>query len=343
MQPGLPPLERYITAGGVRIYRLPVVAFPGLEAYAHLVLGAGVPTLVDTGSGLGSSNDDLDAAFAALHSAYGERISLGDVARVLITHGHIDHFGGLSHVVAQAKAGVQIGVHPLDRRILSAYDERVIIATKELTIYLERAGIPPHLRARLIEMYGFAKRHYRSHHVDLLLDDGQELDGMRFIHTPGHCSGQVCIRIDDVLLSADHILARTTPHQSPESITHYTGLGHYFASLDRIAAERDLRLALGGHEEAIEDVYARIQAIRESHGRKLNRVIDALRAAGEPQTISALSKAIYPERHGYDVLLAIEEVGAHVEYLYERGELGIANLDQIEQEDNPALLYQLAP
>jgi hypothetical protein len=48
---------------------------------------------------------------------------------------------------------------------------------------------------------------------------------------------------------------------------------------------------------------------------------------------------MYPDRHGYEVLLALEEVGAHIEYLYQHGYLAISNLDEVEREPNPALQY----
>jgi hypothetical protein len=51
---------------------------------------------------------------------------------------------------------------------------------------------------------------------------------------------------------------------------------------------------------------------------------------------------MYPDKHGYEVLLALEEVGAHIEYLYEHGMLSVCNLAEVEREDNPALLYGLA-
>ena len=100
-----------------------------------------------------------------------------------------------------------------------------------------------------------------------------------FIHTPGHCPGQVCIAVGDVLLSADHVLQRTTPHQSPESITAYTGLGHYLDALTKVGAMGGFDIALGGHELAIHDVYKRIADIRDSHSRKLERMLDSLRAS----------------------------------------------------------------
>lgn len=336
----LPPIKRFESNTGVRIYRIPVEAFPGFIAYCYILLEAGVTTLIDTGSGLGNSNDHLLKGIAAVREQYGEAVDLPDIKRILITHGHIDHFGGVAFM--QEQTGAQIGIHELDRRVLVAYEERVIIATKDLRVYLERAGVKEDLRHRLMDMYGIAKKTFRSVAVDFSLNEGVELDGLRFMHTPGHCPGQVCILIGDVLLSADHILARITPHQAPESITPYTGLGHYLESLNRMAQIEGIQLALGGHEDPIESVYERIEAIRDSHRRKLERVLDIIRQANQPCTISDMSKTMYPERHSYDVLLALEEVGAHVEYLYQHGQLAVCNLDEVEREDNPALLYGLA-
>lgn len=335
----LPPIERFESSGGVRIYRIPVQAFEPLLAYCYVLLGAGPPTLVDTGSGFGDSNAHLLAGIQALRDDFGEPLAVTDIKRILITHGHIDHFGGAAFMIAQS-GGAAVGIHELDRRILVNYEERVVVATRDVSIYLERAGVSERLRDGLIEMYAFGKQHFSSVPVSINLDEHSVLDGIEFIHTPGHCPGQVCIRLGDVLLSADHILSRTTPNQAPESITHYTGLGHYLESLHKVARVDGIRLALGGHEDPITEVYERIIGIHASHQRKLERILDIVRAAPQPPTISEISKAMYTNVRGYDVLLALSEVGAHVEYLYERGRLAVYNLAEVEQASNPALRYE---
>jgi len=336
----LPPVTQYRSSSGVDIYRLPLVLFPNnFTGYAFVLEGVGALTLVDTGSGMGRSNDDLLDGFRQLRDRFGKSYSLSDIERIIITHGHIDHFGGLAFVKEQTDA--QVGIHELDRRVLTNYEERVVVATKALGIYFDRAGISPSLRQTLFEMYGFAKKHVTSIDVDFSLEDEGVVDGMEFIHTPGHCPGQVCIRLGDVLLSADHVLSRTTPHQSPESITHYMGLDHYADSLRKLLRYEGIRLALGGHEDPIHDLYGRIQAIRASHNRKLDRIRKIMRDSGAPMTISQISKAMYPDVEGYHVLLAIEEAGAHIEYLYQHGHLTIANLKEFEAQPNPAILYEL--
>lgn len=334
----LPAVERFESSSGARIYRIPMTVFPnGFVGFSHVVLNAGPPTLVDTGSGFDSSNEDLLKGIEAVRHDFGESLALTDIEHILVTHGHMDHFGGVAFM--QEQTGAQVGIHELDRRVLTAYEERVIVATKDLRVYMERAGVNPEQRQDLIDMYGFAKKHVRSVPVDFSLDEDVMFEGMQFIHTPGHCPGQVCIILGDVMLCADHILSRTTPHQAPESITHYTGLGHYRDALRKVAKIDGIELALGGHEDPIYNVYQRIEDIQHSHERKLNRVLDIIKQMASPCTIVEVTEMMYPQKRGYETLLALEEAGAHVEYLYQHGMLSVANLDEIETQDNPALRY----
>ncbi len=336
----LPAIERFTSDTGARIYRLPMEAFPKFIVYSYLVLQGGAPTLIDTGSNMDRSQEDLIDAIHAVRDHYDEPLEVEDIGRIIITHGHIDHHGGLNHI--RGLTGAQVGIHALDKRVIQNYQERVVVSTKNLRIFLQRAGVPAEQIAALMEIYGFAKRMFKAERVDFLLEEDTDIDGMSFIHTPGHCPGQVCIRLGDVLLTADHVLSRITPHQAPESITPYTGLGHYLTALDKIAHVEGVTLALGGHEDPIYDFYDRIDAIHADHQRKLDRLTDLLGAADSSQTIQDITQQMYPDQSGYNILLAVEEVGAHIEYLYEHGYLAVANLDELEAHDNPALRYQLA-
>lgn len=331
-------IERFESTTDVRVYRIPMEVFPNFIGYAYLLLGAGVPTLVDAGSGFGSSTEDLLRGLDSVREDFGEAFKVTDIERIIITHGHIDHFGGLKAIL-EATGGAKVGVHPLDRRIITNYNERRVVATKDVTIFLKRAGIPEERLPKLLEMYNFSKQHYQSVQVDFLVEEGRELDGMQFYHVPGHCSGQVAIRLGDIFLSADHILSRTSPHVAAESITNWTGLAHYRESLRKIRKLEGIRLVLAGHEEVMTDLHGRIDSIQERIDEKLLWLMENIRQAGQALSISEISKRRYREKHGFDVLLALQEAGAYIEYLYDRGYLGIANLDEVEEEANPVLLY----
>jgi glyoxylase-like metal-dependent hydrolase (beta-lactamase superfamily II) len=247
----------------------------------------------------------------------------------------MDHFGGLPFVRQYTDA--PIGVHPLDKRVLSNYEERVIVASRRLKNFLEQAGVSDRDTANLMAMYLWAKDRYRSTAVQFSLDEKKPLhDEIPVYHVPGHCPGQVCLLVDDMMLTADHVLARTTPHQAPESITNHMGLGHYLDSLAKIERVAGVRLALGGHEKPMDDLYGRIQEIREVHENRLNKILEICR---EPKSIAEVSKELFGSVHSYHVLLALEEAGAHVEYLYQRGELAASNLAEIEREERPVIAY----
>ena len=94
-----------------------------------------------------------------------------------------------------------------------------------------------------------------------------------------------------------------------------------------------IRLSLPGHEAEIGDLGARIDAIAAHHRERLQTGCWTI--CREPQSLVAVSRALFGERSGYTRLLALEEAGAHVEYLFQRGELGIANLEDVAARAEP--------
>jgi glyoxylase-like metal-dependent hydrolase (beta-lactamase superfamily II) len=330
-------LDRFATASGIPIYRLPVEAFPNHYTNCYLILADDRVILIDVASGWATGNEQLLALLAQVCDQFGEKVAITDIDTLILTHGHIDHFGGALFLREQSP-GLRLGIHELDAKTLRNIEERVIVTSKNLEIFLERAGLRPEPVIRLTEMNKFSKDMFHSTTVDFLINPAEILEGLfQVFHTPGHCPGQVCLLLDDILFSADHVLARTTPIQSPEYITRHTGLDHYLESLKLVEKIPGIRLALGGHEAEIPHFYDRVDEIRNFHHDRLQKVLDLCR---EPATIKEISRGLFSVVSGYNVLLALLETGAHVEHLYERGHLRVVNLDEVERNRNPALLYQ---
>jgi glyoxylase-like metal-dependent hydrolase (beta-lactamase superfamily II) len=179
-------------------------------------------------------------------------------------------------------------------------------------------------------MYKAWKGSYQSMPVDFTYEaQGMRLGPFEMLHVPGHCPGHVVIRLHDVLFSGDHVLDKISPHQAPERLSLWTGLGHYLESLEALRPwSKEIHLTLGGHENPITDLEGRLDAIHALHMQRLQKVLDFLT---EPLTIAEVSRKLFGTVKGYNILLALEEAGAHVEYLYQRGMLRIENLAELEQ------------
>jgi len=330
------PLARFESQSGARIYRIPIETFPGHINNVYLILDGHTSTLVDVGSGLPQSVEDLRGGVAAVATHFGERARLEAVQHVVITHAHIDHFGHVGWF--QAHTDATIHVHELDARVLQNFEERIVLASKDLRVFLARSGLDREAREELEEMYRSSKSFFKSVRLDRKLRDGDRIaNGYVVHHVPGHCPGQICLQVDDVLFTADHVLARTTPHQSPSVITSFCGLELYLQSLDRLRRLAGIRLALPGHEEEIRDLPKRIDAIVAHHRNRLDRVLEL---CAEPRTMTEISRGLFGDRDGYARLLALEEAGAHVEYLFQRGDLGIANLEEVAVLPDPVIAYR---
>ncbi len=332
-------VSQFETSAGAQIFQIALNAFPGLIAFVYLVLVDDLCVLIDTGSNMESANIDLDQGFLEAGRMLGKPISFMDLTHIFISHAHIDHIAGLAYLTPKTKA--KVVTSELDWKVVENYHERKVSISKEMRIFLTEAGLSEEGVQAMIDLYytlGLVFDHAR---VDLTYQQlGMRLGPFRFLHVPGHYPGLTLIRLHDVVFTSDHVLTEITPHQGPERLSPYSGLSHYLDSLEKSKnwAKR-CRLALPGHNDVIRDLGGRVSEIVRDHKRKLDIVLGCL--TEKPDTIAGVSRQLFGETHGYNVLLAIEETGAHFEYLYQSGFIGISNLEEVERSKTPiAILYQ---
>lgn len=312
---------------------------PEMSGRVYLLLEAGPPTLVDVGSGDVASNADIMAGFETIRHEFGEKVQMEDVRRILITHAHFDHVGGLAFFVD--RQDVEVGLHPLERSILLAQEERHLLRTQGWEQLQHRIGIEELPKS---PFFGVRPPLPKQKKLEITIDmeDRSTLDGLTFLHTPGHASGHVCIVADGLLLCGDHLLSRTIPQLWPESTRPYLGLGHYLDSLERLRRTPGLTIGLAGHERVIEDVYRRIDDIFTAQDRRNNRLLQMLSESDQPMTIAELTRSIYAISTGRYATLALMDIAARAEYLHHRGKLKIANLDEVAADVNAAWKYKIA-
>jgi glyoxylase-like metal-dependent hydrolase (beta-lactamase superfamily II) len=335
-QHGVAGVRRFQAGSGTRIYCMSVETFPHHVNNVYLLVEEGSRVLFDCGSGAPSSRRDLALGFAVVRDAFHEDVRYEALDWCLVSHAHYDHFGGANLVKQETSA--RLAVHELDARVLSCFSERIVIASMDCDVFWRRAGVPDEERTTLLQMYQAAKSAFRAQEVDRALRDGDTIGpGYRVHHVPGHCPGLVCLQVRDVLLTSDHVLSRITPHQFPQAITPFAGLEHYFHSLAKVRRLEGVNFALGGHEDPIWDLRARIDGIALFHRDRLAKVLELCR---EPQTVVQVAQQLFGDQDGYSRILALDEAGAHVEYLHQLGQIHIANLDEVARSRDPVIQYK---
>jgi glyoxylase-like metal-dependent hydrolase (beta-lactamase superfamily II) len=306
------------TSTGVKVHRIPLQAFPEFWAYAYVIQNDGGNYLIDAGSGTDTSHEDL------LNGLKQAGLQPSDLTHILLTHAHIDHYGGLTKLKPLTNA--KIGCHELDVQTIAHHDARLALMGRRLASFLTETGLAKEEADTLLSIYRFTKALYRSVPVDFVYDGN--FSALDIVHLPGHCPGHVAMRLDDIVFCGDMVVEGVTPHLAPESINPHGGLDHYLESLTRFQEwAKDARVVLNGHDDAITDLRAQIEVTRQNIVRRVSKAIHALR---EPLTIAEICTAVYEEASGYSKLLMIEKAGAYTEYLYEHGMIEITNPDELE-------------
>ncbi|HZJ23661.1 MAG TPA: MBL fold metallo-hydrolase, partial [Anaerolineales bacterium] len=225
----MPSFASFESSNGAKLHRIPLEAFPNFWAYVYIVLKDDFCVLIDSGSGIESSHKHL---LSGMEQAGLQPL---DLTHILLTHAHIDHYGGLSKLKPLTQA--KIGCHELDVQTVAHHDARLALVSRHLASFLTEAGLAEETRDQLLSIYHVTKAIYQSVPVDFIYDTmAMHLGPFEMIHLPGHCPGHVAIRLDDVVFCGDMVVEGVTPHLAPESITPYGGLDHYLESLTRFQA-----------------------------------------------------------------------------------------------------------
>jgi len=128
-------VRQFVTSGGAQIYLLQVETFPDHVNNVYLIREGGRSTLYDCGSQTALSRNDLARAHRVLREVFGDADGLDGVRDLVLSHAHIDHFGGVGAWAGRAT----IHVHEFDARVITRFEERIITAAMQVRVF-SRAG-----------------------------------------------------------------------------------------------------------------------------------------------------------------------------------------------------------
>ena len=279
-------------APGVHRLALPlgIQGIPTLSAY--LLRDPAGDTLVDCGIATGAGEEacsELDEALRACGS------SVEGVARLVVTHAHIDHFGLAGEVVR--RSGGELWMHRRTELDLEKYaDPDEAVDNRELML-ADHGLFGPELTVSSVGLRDWMPVMPSIGKPSVLLDGGERIAAgdrtWEFVSTPGHSPGHVCLwsAADRILCSGDHLLQVASPPVTFERGFERDPMGSYLESLERVA-QLDPVLVLPGHGPPFADGARRARTIARGKQRRLDQVRELV--AARPRTATELTEELHP-------------------------------------------------
>jgi len=294
----------------MKVHRIELpTPFPVGPVNSYLIEGDPL-TLVDAGP----KTPEVQAALETGIGATGRRIE--DIRRVILTHGHVDHFGNAMWVTE--RSGAELFAHPADRPKFAG--ERWV--AENLGKHFTLAGMPPTFLDAFIDRMRAIRALVDPVTAYHPLQDGDSVaigaESLRVLHCPGHSLGHICLfHQEGALIAGDLLLEGISPNPIVE-FSHdgkrIPTLPQYLQSLRRVLL-LNCELAYPGHGGTITNPGARIRELISLHEQRKEEILRRL--GPEPKTLFALAQELYQNLDVINMMLAVSEVVGHLDLLLE--------------------------
>jgi glyoxylase-like metal-dependent hydrolase (beta-lactamase superfamily II) len=315
--------------GDLGIFRIPI-PIPFIEAGGPVNVYAieeerGL-LLFDAGLGTTLSQSALAEGLARI----GHRFE--DINRIILSHGHIDHFGAAAWILEQIGRTIPVHIHSADaNKVLdSGMDWPALLSHNDA--FFSMLGIPqPVLRDTIGILDRNAGSLGRRLPAVTPISQGDKFPcrhvSLEVQHMPGHTAGLCCLheREHRLLFSGDHLLEHVSPNPLIElrpdgQQTSYKPLVTYFESLNRVRT-LPIDLVLPGHARPFGAHIDVIDSLSAFYRRRQTKVLDALKLRA--MTAYEVMEELFPSnsKSGFEFLLTISEALGNLELLENRGEI----------------------
>lgn len=276
--------------------------------------------LVDTGFNREVCRKAILSQLDELHVAL-------DETDIFITHLHSDHSGLGAELVSP---GRRIYMGETDAISLNRHlDDDYWVLTEDMFV---KAGFPRKDIARVAPVNPAKVDMPKKHYDYACVHDGGTMQigayTLKFIETPGHTPGHMCIYLEDerLLLTGDHVLFDITPNISawPELPN---ALDSYLHSLKKVSL-LDVSYAYASHRTPEGNLLGRVGELLNHHQTRLNNTYDIVKSKpGQngneiaSQMKWSIRAATWDEFPLAQKWFAIGEAASHLAYLESEGKI----------------------
>ena len=330
--PAQPIDESFLNSLGVHRFEVPL---PFIEAGGPANVYAienddSTWSLFDTGL----STPDALAALNAQASEHG--VDLQRVSRIIVSHGHPDHYGNAQYFAEQT--GAPIFIHPADLEKICG-EGRWFIELERHRHYYLKLGVPAALLQTMIDRNrdGVSGTRQVDRERVHLLHGGQTLHFKRFdaqvLHLPGHTPGLICLHAPTqrMLFADDHVLARISPNplldlSQGEGPTKFLALVRYLEGAKAVQA-LELDCVLPGHGPAFRNHRELLDELFEMYRKRQDKLLTALRV--KPASPYRLIDSIFARRNDRRLHLMLSETLGNLEVMERDGRVKRTETDAV--------------
>ncbi len=249
-------------------------------------------------------------------------VDLTAVKQIIISHGHVDHFGN-AQLLAEA-TNAPVFVHAADRSKIEGHFRYSTEIETHWPFFLSLGIAEPTLQLMLANAKRGPSlaRAVDSHRIELL-DEGRQFHFKHFsvevLHLPGHTPGLVCLysAAQRLLFADDHVLARVSPNplldlSQGTGPSKFQALVSYLHSARRVQA-LELDAVLPGHGPSFRGHQPLLQGLFDFYHKRQGKLLAALEGAS--RTAFELIPFIFSKVDENRLYLLLSEVVANLEVL----------------------------
>jgi glyoxylase-like metal-dependent hydrolase (beta-lactamase superfamily II) len=274
-------------------------------------------TLIDPGPITPESLNSLQAALQQ------RGLALKDIKRILLTHGHLDHFGLVSALVDES--GAEVLIHQKDADKITSINR--FHSRSEYYETLVQNGMPPAMSVHIQDFMDMTKGFFKPVACCSYLGNRVAFQDyyLEVIHTPGHTMGSVCFYEEKsgILISGDCLLKEITPNP----VLEFDPMGNRYHSLQELRASLEVlgklrtQVIIPGHGELIHDFVMVYEYYLRSWKRREEQITAVLKTNPLINAYTIAQILFGDKMKGLNVFLGMSEIMGYLDYFEDRGKL----------------------